>query len=65
MTNEEVGERLRKFRTDAGLTQQAVGMQLGMLGITASRVSEYERGAVAIRATMYFDWERICEVEAP
>jgi transcriptional regulator with XRE-family HTH domain len=58
MTNELVGERLRGFRVAAGMTQQDVGMRLD---VTASRVSEYERGKVAIRATMADDWERICE----
>jgi len=47
-TDIEIGERLRRFRIELGLTQEAVALQVG---ITAQQVHKYETGRDAIAST--------------
>ena len=55
---EATSRRLLRARRQAGLTQANLAQQLG---VSPSRVSEWERGRHEPRADVLIRWEAICE----
>ena len=61
-TDEEVGRKLRDARKRAGLTQAQLARALGK---ATPRISEYERGAVTVRASVFLQWMKLCKTQTP
>ncbi|MGE0717517.1 MAG: helix-turn-helix domain-containing protein [Alphaproteobacteria bacterium] len=54
-----VGQRVRKRRVELGMSQEKLGLALGL---TFQQVQKYERGANRIGASRLFDLSRVLEV---
>ncbi|MCC7272173.1 MAG: helix-turn-helix transcriptional regulator [Alphaproteobacteria bacterium] len=55
-----VGQRVRKRRMEMGMSQEKLGLALGL---TFQQVQKYERGANRIGASRLFDLSRVLEVQ--